>query len=800
MSHDPLSSVTACKKILIVDNEAIIALAESEVVRAHGYETVTSSSGEKAIDMVEADSSIDLVLMDIDLGAGIDGTEAARQILAIRNIPIVFLTSHSERAMVEKVRGITRYGYVLKDSGDFVLTSSIEMAFELFEAHMKTAHSEERYRLLLQNANDAVYVHEISPSAPGRFLEVNDQACRMLGYTREEFLQMNVPDIDVPEQSERLPGIQRQLFESGHTIFCTRHLAKDGRCVPVEISARLFDIHGKPTILSVVRDITERTQVQALLQARADLLQFSASHSLEEVNQAAIDRVGELTGSPIGFYHFYEGDQTTIFLGGWSTRTRRDFCKAAGEGTHYPLSQAGVWADCIRERRPVIHNDYASLPHRKGLPPGHAPVDRELVVPVFIGERIVAVMGVGNKPQDYTENDVHVVSYLAEVAWHITERKRAEEALLWSEERYRAIFEGSVQGILAADVETKGFLYANPSICRMLGYSKSELLNLSVTDIHPEEAMNLAMSEFDSQVRGEKPTASSLPCLRKDGTVFYADIVTNATVFKGRKIALGFFIDVTERMRAEESLNEAKKLLLDIIDSIPSYVYAFDTGGRCLLINRELEALFGCTSGEFVGRTRESVLPAHIAAQHRNNDLAVLKSMKPLTIEETNLAPDGVHTYLTVKFPLYDKSGNVYAIGGVSTDITERRKSREALQRSEELFRSLFESIPVGYQSLDAEGRLIEVNLRWCELMGYPREEVIGRWFGDFLAPAMVDAFRERFPRFKDTGSIEVEFEMIRRDGSPVTIAFVGRIGHTPGGDFKQAHCILLDITGRRER
>ena len=97
--------------ILLVEDEAIIALAEAAAIKRFGYEAISATSGEKAIQIANDNPAVSLVLMDIDLGSGIDGTEAARRILAGRNIPIVFLTSHSEREMVEKVRGITRYGH-----------------------------------------------------------------------------------------------------------------------------------------------------------------------------------------------------------------------------------------------------------------------------------------------------------------------------------------------------------------------------------------------------------------------------------------------------------------------------------------------------------------------------------------------------------------------------------------------------------------------------------------------------------------------------------------------------------------
>lgn len=187
----------------------------------------------------------------------------------------------------------------------------------------------------------------------------------------------------------------------------------------------------------MVVDITDRKRVENIRNARLHLLHFAATHSLDELLQATLDELEVLTDSQIGFYHFLEADQQTLSLQMWSTRTLRDMCTAEGKGRHYSVSEAGVWVDCIRERRPVIHNDYASLPHRKGMPPGHAPVVRELVVPVFRGDRIVSVLGVGNKPKDYTEGDVEIVSNLADLAWDIADRKRAEQQ---TQERQAELF------------------------------------------------------------------------------------------------------------------------------------------------------------------------------------------------------------------------------------------------------------------------------------------------------------------------------------------------------------------------
>jgi signal transduction histidine kinase/DNA-binding response OmpR family regulator len=176
-------------------------------------------------------------------------------------------------------------------------------------------------------------------------------------------------------------------------------------------------------------EITERKRVENIMRARLRLLEFANSHSMDEFLTATLDEIEALTGSTIGFYHFLESDQRTLSLQNWSTNTLKNMCTATGKGSHYAIAQAGVWVDCVYERRPVIHNDYASLPHRKGMPEGHAPVVREVVVPIFRGNLIKAIIGIGNKSNDYKESDIDILSQLGDLSWDIVERKRADEEL-----------------------------------------------------------------------------------------------------------------------------------------------------------------------------------------------------------------------------------------------------------------------------------------------------------------------------------------------------------------------------------
>jgi diguanylate cyclase (GGDEF)-like protein/PAS domain S-box-containing protein len=265
-------------------------------------------------------------------------------------------------------------------------------------------------------------------SMQGRILEVNDTYCRQSGYSRAELETLSIPDLEAIEQRKQTEARLRRIIERGSERFETRQRRKDGQLWDVDVSASYSPVEGG-RFFCFLQDITARKRDQHLAELRQQLLELLPLGDQDQLLRAALDAAEALTDSQIGFLHLVLADQEEIALQVWSSRTLAEMCFAEREGLHGPVSEAGAWADCLRERRPVIHRDYASLPHRKGLPEGHVPLVREATVPWVVDGRVSAVIGVGNKACDYLDEDLDLLRRVIEMAMDFVERLRVAQQL-----------------------------------------------------------------------------------------------------------------------------------------------------------------------------------------------------------------------------------------------------------------------------------------------------------------------------------------------------------------------------------
>ena len=260
----------------------------------------------------------------------------------------------------------------------------------------------------------------------GSIVDANKAAAAFYGWSVEELRMMLIQDINT-FSPEEVKDEMKKARSTGKNKFSFRHRRANGSIRDVEVLSSKIKIAAKDLLYSIIHDVTERNRYEQLNAFRLRILQLAETSSTDELLTATLDEAEKLTGSSIGFVFFVAEDQNNLLLQTVSTNTLQNMCKAEGKGQHYPLNNAGVWADAVRERKAIIHNDYLSLEHRKGMPEGHAEIRRKLVIPVTRDEKIVAIMGVGNKLTDYEDTDIVMVEALANQVWDIVAKKIAEE-------------------------------------------------------------------------------------------------------------------------------------------------------------------------------------------------------------------------------------------------------------------------------------------------------------------------------------------------------------------------------------
>ncbi len=300
--------------------------------------------------------------------------------------------------------------------------------------------AEEKFRKL-SRAVEQSPVSIVLTDLQGAIEYVNPAFTKVTGYAFDEVIGQNPR---VLKSGDKSPEEYKEMWENLAVGREWRgefkNIRKNGEVFwEIASISPISDEQGRVTLyVAVKEDITDRKRIEQMSEMRLRLIEFAADHALADLMIKALDEIEGFLNSSISFLHFVEPDQQTLSLQQWSKSTTERFCKAPGRGLHYPVDQAGVWADCIRERRGIIHNDYDSLPHKKGLPDGHARVVREMVAPVLRHDAVVAILGVGNKPMDYSQEDLDALTFLADVIWEVLRRKRAEEDLLQSNKELEA--------------------------------------------------------------------------------------------------------------------------------------------------------------------------------------------------------------------------------------------------------------------------------------------------------------------------------------------------------------------------
>jgi PAS domain S-box-containing protein len=402
-----------------------------------------------------------------------------------------------------------------------------------------------------------------------KILFANDVFLRIFGWSADEIVGKSASDIYSilrsglqDSEDEDIP--EDMISIRGNTGFRSKILRSDAEYRYVEARISLFRSSGDDYLMIKLLDITTNKHAEKINNARLKLLEFSYSHNLHELLVATLNELEELTGSRIGFYHFVDTDQHSLSLQAWSSRTTAEFCTADPGEKHYALDQAGVWTDCLKIGGPLIHNDYESLSGKKGLPPGHAKVERELTVPIFRNKKALAILGVGNKPTDYTSEDVDAAHRLADLAFEIAERKLREEKIEITNERLNIAIRAANFGVWDWDV-ANNILTWDETMYVLYGLSRNDFTGAYEawkSAVHPED-MEMAHSEVEKALKGVSNYDVEFRIMKPGGEVRYihalAQVLRDRTGKPLRMLGMNF--DITAKKLADlELLQKMREL------------------------------------------------------------------------------------------------------------------------------------------------------------------------------------------------------------------------------------------------
>lgn len=520
---------------MVVEDEAIIALSESFMLRKRGYTVDIANTGEAAIGLLESGAIPDLILMDIDLGPGIDGTATASAILLRWKLPIVFLTSHSSKEMVEKVRGITRYGYIIKNSGDFVMISSIEMAFDLFD---KERLLEEK-NSLLQMAEKSARIGYWFVYPGTSTIALSEGSSAILGIDAEscsfEDFQRRVFAGSAKARAEAF----RALIDQGdpYDVSYRYRRGDTGEIVTLRSSGRAYE----GMILGVFQDISE---IGRLL---GDL------RKSEERQAVTLRSIGDGVISTDIEGRVVELNDMAERLTGWKAE------EAAGR----PISE--VFDIVNATTREAVEN-----PIQKVIDTGYIVglANHTVLVTRDGTERHIADSAAPIRDDGGTMLGVVLVFR------DVTHEYETQEELRHKEEIFRTLFTEAHTPMLLVDPETGRIEEANRAAEDFYGWSADRLQAMNISDIN-----TLGPDEIASEMRKAKESKSrEFRFIHRlaSGETSRVLVVSGPVAIGGKKLLLSTVQDATkayaEQARSDILLKDARHRMKNSVQMISSLI------------------------------------------------------------------------------------------------------------------------------------------------------------------------------------------------------------------------------------
>jgi PAS domain S-box-containing protein len=673
--------VKSKKTLLMVEDEFLIAAAKKAELEKYGYKVILTNTGKKAVAFIKENKGIDLILMDIDLGNGIDGTIAAEMILKELDIPILFISSHTEPEVVEKTEKITSYGYVVKNSSITVLDASIKMAFKLFNSHIKI----EEGKLLLQKTIDGIAEPILQIDKDYRVISSN-MAVKESYHADKEYCYQISHNSNIPCKDEDHPCVLQEVIKTKKLAKSIhKHINKNGMERFAELTATpVFD--NKNNVISVIEilyDITDRLHLAEIKNEYTANLNSLINNRKESI--WSIDR----NFNYIILNDFYKETYYTVY--------NIELNKGMNALKALPSEQIEVWK-----------SKYESA--LKG----------ESVIFEFINP-IDHFFEVSLNPI-VTNKEITGVTALS---IDITRRKQTELLLNNTVLRMDGIIEGTNVGTWEWNVQTGETMF-NTRWAQILGYTLDELSPVSIKTwkalTHPEDLKK-------SEILLNRHFSGGIPYYNFESRMKHKNghwiwVLDRGKVNTWTKdgeplMMFGTHLDITESKMAEVLLKQTHTNYETFFNAIDDFLFVLDEQGNIIHTNSTVNDRLGYSREELSGK---SILMVHPPEYRVEAGRIVGKMLSGLM----DFCPVPVMSKMGLQIPvetrvfpgIWDSKPVIF---GVTKDISR-------VQLSEEKFSKLFHLNPsaCGLSSLD-DHTYLEVNEAFYTLFGFEKSEVIGK-------------------------------------------------------------------------
>jgi PAS domain S-box-containing protein len=577
----------------------------------------------------------------------------------------------------------------------YVLITSV-LLFYLVRRHMKQLRlsqskadeSEQQFRTVLESVSLIGLILDVD----GNIALCNAYLLALTGWQREDILGKNWFTTFLPPELQK--NIELEVFQRTLALgelpahFENEIITRSGERRTIAWSNTILRDHNNAIInvASIGEDVTDRKYAEEELRRSAtrsnllvDILQFHCE-SVEEYLDYALNRAIEITKSTIGFIYEYSEEKQVLTLNSWPKAVMHEPPSQERQQS-FELNRSGIWGEAVRQRTAVMINEVpAEYSLKDDYPERNIHIKNYLSVPVMNGDRIVGVVAVANNDSPYNETDIRQLSMVLEIVWKVVEHKRVEI-------ENKIILQTTMDGfyLVAADGR---IIDANSSYSAMIGYSRDELLGMSVKDVEASDTED-AIQQRLSRIMETGSDRFETTHKRKDGKVI--DIEASVNLLHNQERLFCFLRETTERKRSEQLLAQEKERLAVTLRSIGDGVITTDVAGKIIMLNKAAEEMTGWTSEDAAGRplpevfmiinelTREvcenpveKVMSTGNVIELANHTCLISKDGRELVIADSGA-------------PIRDNDSRIAGVVLVFRDMTEKQKLIDSIQRAQKL-------------------------------------------------------------------------------------------------------------------